>query len=65
MARCEPKPAGLAPLSLTSAPPVLLLFANRYWQFAYFFLAAIGRAGPFRVRALVWVRWPRTGRPRR
>src|SRR3712207_2791468 len=31
----------------------------------YFFLPAIGRAGPLRVRALVWVRWPRTGRPRR
>src|SRR5215472_13535392 len=32
---------------------------------AYFFFPAIGRAGPLRVRALVWVRWPRTGRPRR
>src|SRR5262245_18591868 len=31
----------------------------------YFFLPAIGLAGPLRVRALVWVRWPRTGRPRR
>src|ERR1051326_8142885 len=31
----------------------------------YFFLPAIGFAGPLRVRALVWVRWPRTGRPRR
>src|SRR5690606_12118365 len=31
----------------------------------YFFLPAIGRAGPFRVRAFVWVRWPRTGSPRR
>ena len=30
---------------------------------AYFFLPAIGRAGPLRVRALVWVRWPRTGKP--
>src|SRR6185437_7536930 len=29
------------------------------------FLPAIGRAGPLRVRALVWVRWPRTGRPLR
>src|ERR671935_1460209 len=27
----------------------------------YFFLPAIGLAGPLRVRALVWVRWPRTG----
>src|SRR5215216_6523071 len=31
----------------------------------YFFLPAIDLAGPLRVRALVWVRWPRTGRPRR
>src|SRR5207237_2295878 len=28
-----------------------------------FFLPAMVLAGPFRVRALVWVRWPRTGRP--
>src|SRR4051812_23757359 len=31
----------------------------------YFFLPAMALAGPLRVRALVWVRWPRTGRPRR
>ena len=31
----------------------------------YFFLPAMGFAGPLRVRALVWVRWPRTGRPLR
>src|SRR5215470_17098395 len=31
----------------------------------YFFLPAIALAGPLRVRALVWVRWPRTGSPRR
>src|SRR5690606_38460588 len=31
----------------------------------YFFLPAIALAGPLRVRALVWVRWPRTGRPLR
>jgi hypothetical protein len=30
-----------------------------------FFLPAIGTALPLRVRALVWVRWPRTGRPLR
>ena len=29
------------------------------------FLPAIARRGPLRVRALVWVRWPRTGRFRR
>src|SRR5580693_5032317 len=28
----------------------------------YFFFPAMALAGPFRVRALVWVRWPRTGR---
>ncbi len=33
--------------------------------FKVLFLPAIGRAGPLRVRALVCVRWPRTGRPRR
>src|SRR5690606_1749234 len=32
---------------------------------AYFFLPAIGFALPLRVRALVCVRWPRTGRPLR
>src|SRR5699024_1020107 len=30
-----------------------------------FFLPAMVRLGPLRVRALVLVRWPRTGRPRR
>ena len=30
-----------------------------------FFLPAIGLAGPLRVRALVCVRWPRTGSPLR
>src|SRR5438034_2837097 len=30
-----------------------------------FFLPAMARRGPLRVRALVCVRWPRTGRPRR
>src|SRR5690606_34407818 len=33
--------------------------------FVAFFLPAMARRGPFFVRALVWVRWPRTGRPRR
>ena len=30
-----------------------------------FFLPATVFLGPLRVRALVWVRWPRTGSPRR
>ena len=34
-------------------------------QLSYFFLPAIGFALPLRVRALVCVRWPRTGRPLR
>ena len=32
---------------------------------AIIFFAAMGLAGPLRVRALVWVRWPRTGSPLR
>src|SRR5206468_9083253 len=32
---------------------------------AFFLLATVPRLGPFRVRALVCVRWPRTGSPRR
>src|SRR5208282_452787 len=32
---------------------------------AFFLLATVPRRGPLRVRALVWVRWPRTGSPRR
>ena len=32
---------------------------------AFFLFATVPRRGPLRVRALVWVRWPRTGRPRR
>src|SRR6476619_2702803 len=33
--------------------------------FVTFFLPAIARRGPFLVLALVWVRWPRAGSPRR
>src|ERR1039458_429510 len=43
-------------------------FAIRlYYVFdvAFFLLATVPRRGPLRVRALVCVRWPRTGRPRR
>ena len=35
-----------------------------YFLTAFFLLATV-RFGPLRVRALVWVRWPRTGRPLR
>src|SRR5665213_1511755 len=37
----------------------------RYCAVGVFFLPAMVLAGPLRVRALVWVRWPRTGRPLR
>ena len=36
---------------------------SRAPQAVAFFLPAIGLAGPLRVRALVCVRWPRTGSP--
>src|ERR1700687_345180 len=38
---------------------------NRHCGVGVFFLPAMVLAGPLRVRALVWVRWPRTGRPLR
>src|SRR5213593_4716426 len=38
---------------------------NSAYALPYFFLPAMALAGPLRVRALVCVRWPRTGRPRR
>src|SRR5690242_16221290 len=60
----ESAPAVPAPLlfSPSSACPRR---ARGRQALAYFFLPAIGFAGPLRVRALVWVRWPRTGRLRR
>src|SRR6266581_7893293 len=48
--------ARFAPAALTCA----IYFFRRG-----FFLPAIARRGPFLVRAFVWVRWPRTGRPLR
>src|SRR5271168_1423153 len=55
--------------------PILNPFADRssvlrtrhtvLFQARYFFLPAMALAGPLRVRALVCVRWPRTGNPRR
>jgi hypothetical protein len=42
----------------------LVFFADSHYLVT-FFLPAIARRGPFLVRALVCVRWPRTGRPRR
>ncbi len=50
--------------------PVMVMRRSRdppqpYFLVAAFFLPATVRFGPFRVRALVFVRCPRTGRPRR
>src|SRR5688500_7311623 len=51
-------------LALAAAgPPAPRLGFGHYLR--AFFLPATGFFGPLRVRALVWVRWPRTGRPRR
>ena len=65
----------LLKLALTCATPAVMFLRSRLSEalrclchFApvpYFFLPAIGLALPLRVRALVWVRWPRTGRPLR
>src|SRR6266404_1997915 len=44
------------------APLAPLVAASAMAYFVTFFLPAIALAGPLRVRALVWVRWPRTGR---
>src|SRR3954471_18525026 len=50
--------AGLVERSVTRAVPV-----GRARGHLAFFLPATVRLGPLRVRALVLVRWPRTGRP--
>ena len=39
-----------------------LLMHQPWCYLVTFFLPAMALAGPLRVRALVWVRWPRTGR---
>src|SRR5215471_7809086 len=52
--------------SFLRARPALLpgasVAASAMAYLVTFFLPAIALAGPLRVRALVWVRWPRTGR---
>jgi len=46
--------------------PAVVAFAIRnYFLPGAFFFAMVARRGPLRVRALVCVRWPRTGNPRR
>src|SRR6185295_45472 len=61
-------PAGVASLPIDgpfaaahSCGPMKIQFE----RYAVFFLPAMALAGPLRVRALVWVRWPWTGRPLR
>src|SRR5207244_3038207 len=52
-------------LALTPAGPDDFLLFGHYLPALTFFLPATARLGPRRLRALVRVRWPRTGRPRR
>src|SRR3954447_17509715 len=53
-------------LKLFFLPALTGAFAIRYvLPVAFFLFATVPRRGPFRVRALVWVRCPRTGRLRR
>src|SRR5688572_18903582 len=68
--RLRTRPAGVASLPIddpfaaqrgTSGPMQKIPFE----PYVAFFLPAMALAGPLRVRALVWVRWPRTGRPLR
>src|SRR5580698_9599205 len=47
-----------------AVPLVFCVFAMGYFV-AFFLPATVPLRGPLRVRALVWVRWPRTGRLRR
>src|SRR3954471_10411052 len=51
-----------APLAAAAAGLAMMLIP---FYFVTFFLPAIGLAGPLRVRALVCVRWPWNGSPRR
>src|SRR5690606_17187500 len=55
--------ADVLPLALARPAPAGGLGLGHYLR--TFFLPATVFFGPLRVRALVWVRWPRTGRPRR
>ncbi len=58
-------PCGMFRLVRRLRPPCCFATVPPLPYFVTFFLPAIGVRGPLRVRALVWVRWPRTGRPRR
>src|SRR5580704_17309480 len=52
--------------SVNRDPPMEIRLGQRAAPYLVtFFLPAIATALPLRVRALVWVRWPRTGSPLR
>src|SRR5262245_1001364 len=69
--RRRTRPAGVASLPIDDPFAAPRAFhAGRCKKFRFepyvaFFLPAMALAGPLRVRALVCVRWPRTGRPLR
>src|SRR5215217_7444429 len=44
---------------------LILALCNAGWRYLAFFLPATGLRAPLRERALVRVRWPRTGKPLR
>ena len=54
----------VATFFLTFFFPTFLTMSSYFFVGAFFLPATVFR-GPLRVRAFVWVRWPRTGRPRR
>src|SRR6202034_2507637 len=52
-------------LALFAGFGFLLWFRHYVFALAFFLPAIVPLRGPLRVRALVWVRWPRTGSERR
>ena len=59
-------PDGVEEILPTEAKPIELLRRQLLDLYSsYFFKACAALRGPLRVRALVRVRWPRMGKPRR
>jgi len=52
-------------LSFFAAPALAMIVVLPYFLVSFFLVATVARRGPLRVRAFVFVRWPRTGSPRR
>ena len=52
-------------LSFVAAPALAMIVVLPYFLVSFFLVATVARRGPLRVRAFVFVRWPRTGSPRR